>query len=195
MAPAEDTAVAATSVAPPPSELSGLIWRVAAGDRPAFRQLYDSQSPRLFGVAIRITRQSALASDAVHDAFLQVWRNAARFDVTRGDPEAWLLSLVRYRALDIARRRGREVPDDDMPEQVDLDPNPLERLEAGRDAAALRTCLDKLEPDRRRIIVRAFVDGLSHSEVADAERIPLGTVKSWIRRGLQSLRICLEGGR
>jgi RNA polymerase sigma-70 factor (ECF subfamily) len=82
-----------------------------------------------------------------------------------------------------------------MPEQIDPDPDPLARLQAGGEAAALRTCLETLEPDRRRIVLRAFVEGLSHSEVADAEGMPIGTVKSWIRRGLQSLRTCLEGAR
>ncbi len=168
-----------------------LLWRVAAGDRLAFRRLYDQQSPRLYAVALRVTRQPALASDAVHDAFLQVWRNAARFDAARGNAEAWLLSLVRYRALDIARRRVREVSDDDMPELEDQDPDPLARLATARDAAALHRCLQTLDADRRRLVVLAFVEGLSHSELAERLATPLGTVKSWIRRSLLALRTCL----
>lgn len=182
----EATAAAATE------DLAALLRRVAGGDRAAFRRLYESQGARLFGVALRITRQPPLASDAVHDALLQVWRNAARFDAARGDPAAWLLSLVRYRALDIARRRGREVPDDDLPEPADEGPDPLERLAAVRDAAALRACLGQLEDARRRLVVMTFVDGLTHSEAAARLNMPLGTVKSWIRRSLQSLRLCLE---
>jgi RNA polymerase sigma-70 factor (ECF subfamily) len=174
-------------------DLTGLLWRIAAGDRMAFRSLYDAQASRLYSVAMRITRQAPLAADAVHDAFLQVWRNAASFDPARGGAEAWLLSMVRYRALDIARRRGREISDEDVPERIDEDPDPLARLEQSRDAEALRACLSELEEERRRVIVLAFVDGLSHSEVADRLKAPLGTVKSWIRRGLQSLRACLEG--
>ena len=174
-------------------DLTGLLEQVAAGDRAAFRRLYDLQAPRLYAVAVRITRQGPLASDAVHDALLQVWRNAGRFDAARGNPEAWLLSLVRYRALDIARRRGREVSDEDLPEAIDDDPDPLARLAASRDAAALRGCLGQLEEDRRKLVLLAFVDGLSHSEVAERVKMPLGTVKSWIRRSLQSLRLCLEG--
>jgi RNA polymerase sigma-70 factor, ECF subfamily len=174
-------------------ELASLLWRVAAGDRVAFRNLYDAQVSRLYSVAMRITRQPPLAADAVHDAFLQVWRNASTFDPARGNAEAWLLSVVRYRALDIARRRGREVSDADAPERIDEDPDPLARLEQSRDAEALRTCMAELEEERRRVIVLAFVDGLSHSEVADRLHTPLGTVKSWIRRGLQTLRACLEG--
>jgi RNA polymerase sigma-70 factor (ECF subfamily) len=174
-------------------DLARLIPRVAAGDRAAFRQVYDQQAPRLYAIALRITRQAPLGSDAVHDAFLQLWRNAGRFDHGRGNAEAWLVSLVRYRALDIIRRRTREVSDADIPEPIDDDPNPLERLSASRDAAALHGCLAQLEADRRRLLALAFIDGLSHSEVAERVKMPLGTVKSWIRRSLQSLRLCLEG--
>ena len=174
-------------------DLAALLGRVAAGDRAAFRRLYDAEAPRLYAVALRITRQGPLAADAVHDALLQVWRHAGSFDAARGNPAAWLLSLVRYRALDIARRRGREVSDEDLPEPVDADPDPLARLAANRDAAALRACLAQLEQERRRLVLLAFVDGLSHSEVAERLSLPLGTVKSWIRRSLQSLRLCLEG--
>ena len=175
--------------------LADLLHRTAAGDRAAFRRLYDLQAPRLYAVALRVTRQAPLAADAVHDAFLQVWRNSGRFEAKRGSPEAWLLSLVRYRALDIARRRGREMAQDDLdlPEPVDAEPDPLERLAGNRDAAALHACLGQLEADRRRLLLLAFVDGLSHSEVAERLGMPLGTVKSWIRRSLQSLRLCLDG--
>jgi RNA polymerase sigma-70 factor (ECF subfamily) len=174
-------------------DLADLIPRIAAGDRAAFRRVYDRHAPRLYAVAIRITRQASLASDAVHDAFLQLWRNAGRFDLERGNPEAWLISLVRYRALDIARRRTREVSDEDLPEPIDEDPDPLQRLAASRDAAALHACLGALEAERRKLLALAFIDGLSHSEVAERLKLPLGTVKSWIRRSLQSLRLCLEG--
>jgi RNA polymerase sigma-70 factor (ECF subfamily) len=176
-------------------DLAGLLHLVAAGDRGAFRRLYDLQAPRLYAIALRITRQGPLAADAVHDAFLQVWRNAARFETARGSGGAWLISLVRYRALDIARRRGHETSAEelDLPEQADADPDPLERLASSRDAAALHACLRKLEDDRRRLLLLAFVEGLSHSEIAERVGMPLGTVKSWIRRSLQSLRLCLDG--
>jgi RNA polymerase sigma-70 factor (ECF subfamily) len=173
-------------------ELAGLIRLVAAGHRGAFRRIYDLQAPKLHAVAMRITRQGPLAADAVHDGFLQLWRNANRFDAARGNPEAWLVSLVRYRALDIARRRGREVPDDDVPEPMDDSPDALAQLASSQDAAALHACLGQLEADRRRLLVLAFVEGLSHTEVAERLKLPLGTVKSWIRRSLQSLRLCLE---
>jgi RNA polymerase sigma-70 factor (ECF subfamily) len=176
-----------------PHDPNALLWLVAAGDRLAFRRLYEQQSPRLYAVALRITRHGALAADAVHDAFLQVWRNAARFDAARGGAEVWLSSLVRYRALDIARRRGREVSDDDVPERADEDPDPLQRLQTSREGAALHRCLDQLDAPRRRMVTMAFVEGLTHSELAQRLAMPLGTVKSSIRRSLAALRACLEG--
>lgn len=170
-----------------------LLDRVAAGDREAFRQLYDLHAPRLNAFALRITRQGPLAADAVHDALLQVWRNAARFDPERGSPGAWLLALVRYRALDIARRRMREVPDDAVPELADEDPDPLQHLLASRESSALHQCLQGLPPERQKLVVMAFVEGLTHADLSVRLAMPLGTVKSWIRRSLQSLRTCLEG--
>lgn len=182
-------------LAAPPLSAATLLARTAAGDRAAFRALYDAQAPRLYAVALRVTRQGPLAADAVHDAFLQVWRNAARFDPSRGSPEAWLLTLVRYRALDIARRRMREAPEEEAPERADDGPDALAQLMRGTESAALSICLRRLEETRRKLVVMAFVDGLSHSELAERTHIPLGTVKSWIRRSLQSLRACLEEGR
>ena len=175
-------------------DLAGLLQRVAGGDRAAFRRLYEAQAARLYGVALRITRQPALAADAVHDAFLQVWHHAARFDIARGNAQTWLLTLVRYRALDIVRRRAREAPEQTMPEPIDEAPDPLAQLAGSRDAAALHRCLERLQADRRRLVALAFVEGLSHSEAAERVGMPLGTVKSTIRRSLQSLRTCLESG-
>lgn len=174
--------------------LATLIAAVAAGDNAAFRQIYDLRASRLFGIALRITRQGPLASDAVQEAFLELWRNAGRFDERRGNPDIWLASLVRYRALDMTRRWGREVSDEGLPEAVDSDPDPLALMEASSEAAALRACLDRLEPDRRTLLSLAFLDGLSHSELAVRLHVPIGSVKSWIRRSLRSLRVCLEGG-
>ncbi len=173
--------------------LGALVAAVAAGDGDAFRQLYDLQASRMYGIALRITRQAPLAADAVHDAFLELWRNAGRYDERRGDPDIWLSSLVRYRAVDITRRRGRVMSDEDLPEAIDDEPDALARMEASSEAAALRACLDTLAEDRRRLLALAFVDGLSHSELARRLRLPIGTVKARVRRSLKSLRDCLEG--
>jgi RNA polymerase sigma-70 factor (ECF subfamily) len=171
--------------------LSELLQRIAAGDRAAFRGLYELLSPRLYGLALRITGEGGLAADALQDAFVQILRQAGRFDPVRGTAEAWIVSLVRYRALDIVRGRRREVLGYEPADQPLVEPDALERLGAAEDSAALKACLEELEEDRRRLIVLAFIEGLSHADLADRLRIPLGTVKSSIRRGLLKLRECL----
>ncbi len=176
----------------PVSETADLLARCAVSDGVAFRRLYELHSARLYGIALRITRQPALASDAVHDAFLQVWRNAARFDPERGNAEGWLISLVRYRALDIARRQVREQPGHEIPEQADTDPDALSQLVAGSNGQALKTCLEQIDAPRRFLVTLSFIEGLTQSQVAERLGQPLGTVKSTIRRALLSLRSCLE---
>jgi len=183
---------AALNETPMPVAWEVLLRRCAGGDKAAFRQLYDLSAPRLYAVALRITRQTSLAADAVHDAFLQVWQHADRFDADRGSAETWLISLARYRALDLIRRHGREIAGVEMPERADEDPDQLERLMRQREGAALGRCLDRLEADKRQLVVLAFTDGLTHAELSSRLNTPLGTVKSWIRRGLQDLRRCLE---
>ena len=173
-------------------DLSQLLTRCAGGDRGAFEQLYRLQSARLYGLALRITRQSSLAADAVQEALLQAWQNAARFDAGRGTAEAWLIGLVRYRALDIARRQSREAPRDDLPDRPDETPDALSQLITTGDGAALARCLGELAPERQRLIRLAFTDGLSHSELAVLLGEPLGTIKSWVRRALGALRRCLS---
>ena len=134
----------------------------------------------------------ALASDAVHDAMLQVWRNADSYDPDRGNADAWLVSLVRYRAVDIVRKQSREIPGLEISEAVDEAPDALRRLVATEEGSALRTCLEEVELPQRRIVLLAFVDGLTHREIAAHTGQPLGTVKSSIRRTLLALRACLE---
>jgi RNA polymerase sigma-70 factor, ECF subfamily len=168
-----------------------LLARCAGGDRFAFRLLYDRWSSRLYGIALRITRQDAMAADATQDAFVQIWKQAHRFDPIRGSAEAWLIGILRYRALDIVRRRSREETGYETEEREDEAPDALARLVSSAEGVALHRCLKELEEDRRRLVVLAFVDGLSHSELAARMNAPLGTVKSWIRRSLMSLRECL----
>lgn len=168
-----------------------LLRRCVSGDRDAFRLVYDRWGNRLYGIALRITREAALAADATQDAFVQIWQQAHRFDPERGNAESWLIGIVRYRALDIIRRRSREVPGYEAEEREDDAPNALAQLLSTAEGAALHRCLGELEEDRRRLVVLAFVDGLSHSELAERMSVPLGTIKSRIRRSLISLRGCL----
>ena len=174
-----------------PDDTAALLHRCAGGDRAAFRLLYDRWSDRLYGIALRITRQAPLAADATQEAFVQIWQQAHRYDAERGAPETWLISIVRYRAVDIARRRSREVAGYEPEEREDEAPDALARLVRTAEGAALQRCLAELQEDRRRLVVLAFVGGLSHSELAKRMRVPLGTVKSWLRRSLIALRQCL----
>jgi RNA polymerase sigma-70 factor, ECF subfamily len=174
------------------AELPALLAAVATGDRNALRSLYERQSVRLFGVANAILRDRDVAADAVQDAFVKISRRAAQFDPERGSAEAWLAGIVRHAALDIIRARGRETPSDD-PTLGDeaVAPEAEERLAASAEGRRLRDCLAGLEPKNRDGIILAFVHGLSHPQVAARLGLPLGTVKSWIRRGLLALRECL----
>lgn len=176
----------------PEMSASVLLRRCAEGDASSFRMLYEQQAPRLYGLALRMTRQPALAADALHDAFLQVWHQAAHFDPDRGPAEAWLTGMLRFRALDILRRRQREEPGYEPPDRADDAPDPFEQLRASSENAALYRCLATLDSMQQRIIRLAFVDGMSHAELAVHLAAPLGTVKSWIRRALLGLKRCLE---
>lgn len=173
-------------------DLASLIGAVAGGDQRALRTIYQRQSTRLFGVANAILRDREAAADALHDAFVKIAGRAAQFDLSRGPPEAWLGGIVRNAALDIARRRGREMPTDD-PNLGDsaVEPDALDRIAASAEGARLRECLGRLEEKNRKGILLAFVHGLSHAQVAAQLDEPLGTVKAWIRRGLLRLRECL----
>ncbi len=173
--------------------LSDLLRAISTGDRRALNDLYIRESSRLFSLALRIVRNQTTACDVLQDAFIQVWQKAGTFDPERGSAEAWLVSIVRYRALDAVRSRTREVLSDDpnlgdRPEEFDV----LEAMSLRRDGARLRACLQKLDEKNRRVLMLAFVEGLSHSEVADRIGAPLGTVKAWIRRGLIALKACLD---
>jgi RNA polymerase sigma-70 factor (ECF subfamily) len=174
------------------TELAGLLAAVARGDRAALRAVYERQSVRLFGVANAILRDRDAAADALQDAFLNIARRAAQFDPARGAAEAWLGAVVRHAALDLARRRGREIPTDDPTlGDTPVEADALDRVAADAEGRRLRDCLAALEAKNREGIVLAFVHGLSHAQVAARLDLPLGTVKAWIRRGLLRLRECL----
>lgn len=169
-----------------------LLARVARGDRAALRALYEAHSVRLFGIAMAILRDRDAAADALHDGFLNIARRADQFDPARGAPEHWLGAVVRHAALDIARRRGRELPSEDaLLGDAPVPPEQFEALAASAEGARLRACLDGLEPKNRDGILLAFVHGLSHPQISARLGTPLGTVKAWIRRGLLALRECL----
>src|SRR5271165_4099066 len=136
-------------------DTAALLLSCGRGDRAAFRTLYDRWAPRLHGIALRITRQPAPAADATHDTFVQVRQQAHRFDPSRGSAEAFLISLVRYRALDMVRRHAREIPGYEADERPDETPDALAQLVGSAEGAALHRCLGLLDADRRRLVVMA----------------------------------------
>ena len=173
--------------------LETLLAGVARWEQASLRAIYDREGTRLFGVAMAILRDRAAASDAVQDAFLRLWERAAQFDPSRGDARAWITTIVRNAALDMARARGRETPTGDpaLGDQP-VEPDALNQLAANEDATRLRGCLAQLDPKGQDFIVLAFVHGLSHAQISARLDLPLGTVKTWIRRSLLALRACLS---
>jgi RNA polymerase sigma-70 factor (ECF subfamily) len=178
---------------PGPDWLADLLARTALGERAAFEALYRATRSKLFGVSLRIVRQSALAEEALQDSFVSIWNHAADYARARSAPTTWMTAIVRNRSLDIVRRT-REEPDIDDALSANLaDDRPTPDRDALQRAEShtIARCLEELEPAQRQSIVLAFFHGLSHSEVAGHIGRPLGTVKTHIRRGLMRLRDCL----
>lgn len=171
------------------AELAGCARKDAA----ALRRLYDRESGFLLAVALRIVRRREVAADVVHDAFLDVWQRAASFDPRRGAGRAWIASIVRYRALKHVRQAGREAVLDDATRDAVADdaPDALVALTTIDESHRLHACLAGLAPERRQVILLAYVDGLSQAQIADRLGTPLGTVKAWVRRSLLALKECL----
>jgi len=160
----------------------------ARGDHRALHQLYEQDSSRLLGVALRITRNKALAEDIVHDAFIKIWHGARSFDPLRGSARGWVFSVTRHLALDVVRSAARDVPLDDQYEPM---AEPAQTVEFAARSGQIHQCLERLDPTRRTCILHAYVDGYSHSEIAQKLSTPLGTVKAWIKRSLAALRECM----
>lgn len=194
--PAARTRAAAPMV--PEAQLALWIASIAEQDERALAALYDATFTRVFGLVQRIVRSAALAEEVVEEAYFQVWRQAVRFDASRGGALTWLLSMARSRAIDALRREGRfrheEVADDDGAEGGDSAPALDELLDLARHQADLHRALLRLGAQPRQLVALAFFRGLSHEEIAQQTRIPLGTVKSQIRRALLSLREILGDG-
>lgn len=171
----------------------------AAGDQGALRRLYEQEGARLLGVAHRIVRDAALAEDIVHDAFIKVWTAAASYDPLRGAARGWLYTITRHLALNAMRDSARETTvDDDTAAAIDASASMARWAEASdafdwqANPARVTDCLAQLEPVRRNCLLHAYVDGLSHSEIASKVDAPLGTVKAWIKRSLLALKGCLS---
>ena len=177
--------------------LGALLARCALGDQRACAELYRLTSSKLFGVALRIVRREDWAEEVLQESFVYIWNHAGQYAPGKSAPMTWMTSIVRNRSLDWARRPRQEDTSEDydlIVESVRDDaPGPLELLARSTDASALARCLQQLEAAQRQSIMLAFQQGLSHAELAAHLREPLGTVKTWIRRGLERLKGCLAG--
>ena len=176
-----------------------LLLSTVSRDAAAFEQLYRKSAPLLLAVALRIVGRRELAEEVLHDAFLKIWHSAGTFDPTAARPVAWMVAIVRNRAIDLVSSPevARAVTvNEDAESVLDqlLDPLPSaeQSLETDRRARSLRDCLARLEAPQRQALVLAYHHGMSHGDLAQHFKRPLGTVKSWVRRALESLRTCVE---
>jgi RNA polymerase sigma-70 factor, ECF subfamily len=178
------------------ARLMELLARTALADQGAFAELYRLTSSHLYAVALRILRESAAAEEVLQESFVSVWNHAGSYVAAKSQPLTWLTSIVRNRCLDQLRRRDFDtVTIDDKEDAMtlhDQGPSPLELLLSGADARAVKGCVEALEAGQKQAVALAFYRGMSHSELARHLKQPLGTVKSWVRRGLERLRLCLD---
>jgi len=177
-------------------QLSELLSRCALRDQQAFRTLYQHSSAKLFAVAVRITRRRDWAEEVLQESFINIWNHCAKYSAAKSAPMTWMTAIVRNRALDLLRR-PREVEIDEGHEDMmasipDESPGPEELLKQSIEAGALAECMKQLTGEQQKSIARAFFSGLSHGELARRMQKLLGTVKTWIRRGLERLRTCLD---
>ncbi len=178
----------------PPFDHEAALLACARGERFALRALYEHEGRWLLGVALRIVRDRAVAEDVLHDAFLQIWSRADSFEPSLGSARGWIYTVVRHAGLKAVRDPGR-LQLVDTPELAALSDaqQASEATDADRDldTDSLERCLQRLDEARRACVVHAFVDGYTHEQIAERLATPLGTVKSWIRRSLASLKDCL----
>ena len=182
---------------PTNEQLQALLARCALADQKAFAALYQASSAKLFGVAVRITRRRDWAEEVLQESFVKIWHHAGNYDTRKSAPMTWMTAIVRNRALDWLRRPREVQASDDveafMANVADEGPGPEQLAILAAQAGRLHECMEQLGADQRRSITLAFFHGLSHGELADKMNKPLGTVKTWVRRGLDRLKQCLEG--
>ena len=177
-----------------PEHLAQLLAQCGRKNEDAFAQLYRVASPKLFAAAIRILRRRDWAEEVLQDSFISIWQHAGDYARGKSAPMTWMTSIVRNRAVDLVRR-GAIAPQTDLDAIIEVtmddNPGPFEQALASADAARLAHCLKTLEARQRQSIMLAFFHGLTHTELAEHLQQPLGSVKTWIRRGLQQLKACL----
>jgi RNA polymerase sigma-70 factor (ECF subfamily) len=182
-----------------PQQLRSWLQAAARRDASAFRALYDATSSKLFGFALRILVKRELAEEVLQESFVAIWNNAGSYQSQLAAPMTWMATIVRNKAFDLLRRSdaAAEIDADQFDSEImnalqDPGATPIEALQLSSDARALAYCMSALEGLHRQAIGLAFFHDLSHSEVAQQLALPIGTVKTWIRRGLDKLKTCLQ---
>lgn len=176
--------------------LAAAIGRVAQGDRAALDDIYRATNRKLFGICLRILEDRKEAEDALQEVYVNLWRNAARFDADRASPISWLAVMARNRAVDrlrVGKVRAGAVPQDAAASVPDAAPLADTMLVEGEERTRIHQCIAALEKSSRDAIVRAFFEGRTYAALAQEEAMPLSTMKSRIRRALAKLKTCLEG--
>jgi RNA polymerase sigma factor (sigma-70 family) len=177
------------------SQLAAALVRAAGGDRAALRQIYQDTSAKLFGVCLRILNDRSEAEDVLQEVYVTVWRKAGSFDPGRASPITWLVAIARNRSIDRLRSSAvsrRSEPIESAEDVRDEKPGAIDMVLQAEQHARLKTCLGELEERHAKAVREAFLDGVTYEQLAARMGVPLGTMKSWIRRGLLKLRTCLE---
>ncbi len=174
-------------------QLQQLLGGTARRDRAAFAALYAQVAAKLFGVSLRILGQRELAEEALQESFVAIWQRAGDYDPARGSAMGWLMTIVRRCAIDQLRRRAARPESRSAPEDALLTFAAPGRTDSSAELRALQRCLDELDPEPRQAVLLAYCYGLTREELAARLRVPLGTVKSWLRRSLERLQKCLDG--
>lgn len=182
----------------PDEHLIALLDRIADRDEAALRELYDITSRKLYGLALKMVGRVDLAEDVLQECYLNVWRIASDYRASLSPPLGWMSVIVRSRALDMLRRLSSQMDgkmqsiDDEESQQIAAsEVGLLDAAMAGEQAGALNNCLSKIEAKQRDVIVWAYFRDMSHSELASQFDLPIGTIKTWIRRGLAQLKSCM----
>jgi RNA polymerase sigma-70 factor (ECF subfamily) len=175
-----------------PSDIAGLISRVAMRDRSAFRGLYTLTSAKLFGVCLRILRDRSEAEEALQEVYVKVWQRADRYVQSGFSPISWLVAVARNHCLDVLRARKPAAEDIDLALEVaDAGPSPEQAAVAGSERARIESCLGQLDADKADAVRGAYLDGYSYEELAERHGVPLNTMRTWLRRSLMKLKECL----
>lgn len=175
-------------------ELNQLLQQTGRNDQKAFAELYRRTSSKLFGVCLRMLRDRGEAEEVLQETYTTVWRRAGSFDASRASAITWLVTLSRNKAIDRLRQHREELLDDPatLDQTVDEQPTPAAGAETSQEYRRLQQCLDELEPQQQSSVREAFFTGATYNELATRCKVPLGTMKSWIRRSLMQLRTCLD---